>query len=1305
MKKVLRIWLLCLLLVSSWAMSAQTSVPITSQIGSESSLHLSGCNVLASDWNYSISETYIMPREIQGGAQSLTSLSLYYASAEPLTSKTNCTISLKHTSGTQYRFIDQNDIVSNEGAVVVYTGSINCQMGWNEIPFQTPFEYDGTSYLLLIIEDNSGTSRADLNPYFVIDYCAWGTWWARENSSLSWYSNDDNPEFGDLNNFRGIKHVDNRRGVIRLHGTATPQNLPYVDYFDDQSADILAHPYGWQVPDPSNYFSNLSSCGFCGSFAVNSAYSNPNCLSIEHAQNSTASHGEVYTPWFVTPVGADSVRVSFMMANDSYGQDADGQRFFSSLAVFFQTTSMAEEGSHYGDMFYSNGNNLWNITRHYHSDWVQVSAAFPVKDLMISDGVFRLVFGVIENTSSSHTSVLIDDLTVEPIYSNTLVGSLSGEEAVYSTHYIPVNNYYRYSVSQTVVKAEELQRRPQYLTSIRFYYLGPTPMTVKTNCAISLQPTYYTNYNDIRNIGSPFSPARQVYSGHLTCVPGWNEFVFDQPYYYDGQSNLLVTVYDHSNDYDGNHYINQNFAANLYAEGNGTIYGYSDISDMEFSYETMTSTLYRPVMSFGSSPLLSLPYTDNFDSYPQSDETIKNWYVADTDPSNYRWFLNSLEYMQNWEGAGTMSGSNSLQARPNLLSSGDYATPVSTAIRSPWFDMPTNTDVTISFWMANPATATGNYTKLNIYSEVTAVNYATNPVVLLTELEPQTMSQADGWRQVTFTIPYSYFPNNGYPVRFVFEAEPEIRASGFVNGLMLDDLSITTSRYVSSQSGSSEPFVFDITYTNPYTESFEGVASPADCGWHEGQGFDSDVHWNLVSRPSQSYCPVQSAYEGTKFMHLYYPTQGHAYRWIFSPSLRIVDYQPTDSVIVEFMYANPIWGQDQDSCKVFLKRCSLVDQFRHTWEITASHPQWTKYRGAVSAASLGDGVFDLDFEGIPHYGYGVFIDDVKIYLQRQFTITTNSVPANAGTVTPGGTFGEGHIHSVHATPTEGYEFRFWTVVFDNTDVIYYSDSPDFDILVDGNAVWTATFAPATIHEFDTIREHHEICPQSYMNVFPNSLSYGRVSASASYSELRVGSTVEIMAIPNEGYTFHHWSDGSTQNPRSIVVPSERLSLMAIFIPVVDRPLSVPATSLDDARPRDWTMVEIRTDYGSDPYGFGINSNYSYYVLSSNNYGLIASPRVDAQVSNLRLLASIDCSRYTRVEVGVMTDLVNPATFTPIASFCPDADGVERYLDQSIEVDFSSYAGNGQYIAFRLTNINGGAESSSFWINNYYILQR
>ncbi|MBR5983989.1 MAG: PKD domain-containing protein, partial [Bacteroidales bacterium] len=214
--------------------------------------------------------------------------------------------------------------------------------------------------------------------------------------------------------------------------------------------------------------------------------------------------------------------------------------------------------------------------------------------------------------------------------------------------------------------------------------------------------------------------------------------------------------------------------------------------------------------------------------------------------------------------------------------------------------------------------------------------------------------------------------------------------------------------------------------------------------------------------------------------------------------------------------------------------------------------------------------------------------------------TITAVPNNNayGTVTGGGTYDNGTEITILASPYDGYRFVRWndgvtdnprsiTVTGDATYTAYFEpfytitasagmggsinpngyvevsegESRSFTITandgyrivsvtVDGNESFSLlqntvyilnTHLTEGVFSFSNIRANHtivaifETIPRYTISVFANNNAYGTVTGSGTYYE---GSSVTIEAIPNDGYMFTSWNNGSTQNPRTVVVTED-----------------------------------------------------------------------------------------------------------------------------------------------------------------------
>src|SRR5574344_1684586 len=109
----------------------------------------------------------------------------------------------------------------------------------------------------------------------------------------------------------------------------------------------------------------------------------------------------------------------------------------------------------------------------------------------------------------------------------------------------------------------------------------------------------------------------------------------------------------------------------------------------------------------------------------------------------------------------------------------------------------------------------------------------------------------------------------------------------------------------------------------------------------------------------------------------------------------------------------------------------------------------------------------------------------------------------------------------------------------------------------------------------------------------------------------------------------------------------------------------------------------------------------YWVVNSGS-SIAALPQIDTSVLNINTLAVQ--FNYTAIgasyplTVGVMSNPNDASTFTAIASVAPAAAG---YWDAK-EVDFSSYTGNGSYIAFKMS-YPAGATTAAYGVLDDVVL--
>lgn len=200
---------------SNWVSASFTTplcdISATASIGSGSSSGSEYMTPVNANYRYSITQTIVDAAEL-GGLQQITSLSYYYTGFSPIYSKTNCTIYFQPT--TLSTFASASSAVAlNSSAVAVYTGAMICFPGWNTFELDTPYAYDGTSNLLIVVDDNSN-AFSGANYTFRSEPCV-------GNKTLVLFSDYNNPVPTNPLANSPSSQLLTERAVMRFDGCGT----------------------------------------------------------------------------------------------------------------------------------------------------------------------------------------------------------------------------------------------------------------------------------------------------------------------------------------------------------------------------------------------------------------------------------------------------------------------------------------------------------------------------------------------------------------------------------------------------------------------------------------------------------------------------------------------------------------------------------------------------------------------------------------------------------------------------------------------------------------------------------------------------------------------------------------------------------------------------------------------------------------------------------------------------------------------------------------------------------------------------
>ncbi len=171
-------------------------------------------------YNYTYTQTLFTAAEFQaqgitpGVPQTISSIAYNYSYSSAMTSKTNCTIYMGHTSATS--FSSTSDALPLSSLTRVYTGNLNCSQGWTTFTLSTPFVWDGVNSLVVAVDDNSGSYNGSSYTYYYTS--------ASANRAMWFYSDGTNPDPSNLSSFSGSTSVSANRTNTRF--VMTPLTCP-----------------------------------------------------------------------------------------------------------------------------------------------------------------------------------------------------------------------------------------------------------------------------------------------------------------------------------------------------------------------------------------------------------------------------------------------------------------------------------------------------------------------------------------------------------------------------------------------------------------------------------------------------------------------------------------------------------------------------------------------------------------------------------------------------------------------------------------------------------------------------------------------------------------------------------------------------------------------------------------------------------------------------------------------------------------------------------------------------------------------
>lgn len=457
-------------------------------------------------YNYTLSQQIYTASEI-GGSTTITSISFFNAG----TTKTRSyDIYMKHT--TKSAFSDATDWISASSSYKVYSGFVTMRAGqWTTIELDTPFAYNGTANLVLIVDDNTGSWSGGMSCR-VYD--------AQGNQALRIYSDGTNYNPASPSSYSG-----------------TPMNVKNQIMFNRQAYNIVAttaNTTAGTVSGSGQYglgdWCTLKATANMGYTFIDWMDDSGVVVSTDANYSFTVKEGRSLTANFVSDGNFCSLTFDLY---DSHGDGWNGNYLVVDFGGISKKLAVP----------YGEKSATYTLPVEYSSEvelsWIQGSFT-PECSFAVSDP-YRIKY-VGSNLNGNFEYSFLADCGGDSEL--TYVGIHGGA----NNYYLPSYSFYNYTLSEQIYTADEIGTSG-LINSIAFYNKGTRPKTRYYSIYLAItDKTEFESQTDWINA----SDAVLVFNDSVTMHSGrWTPIFFSTPFDYDGISNLVLIVDDNTGDYTG----------------------------------------------------------------------------------------------------------------------------------------------------------------------------------------------------------------------------------------------------------------------------------------------------------------------------------------------------------------------------------------------------------------------------------------------------------------------------------------------------------------------------------------------------------------------------------------------------------------------------------------------------------------------------------------------------------------------------------------------------------------------------------
>ena len=447
-------------------------------------------------YNYSLTEQIYTAAEI-GQAGTITAVSFKVGNSKSTTR--NVDLYLKHTTKTAFTSKTGWETLSTSDRV--YSGSVTFNAsGWTTITLSTPFVYNGTSNLIVGMDDNTGSyvSSSSNSPKFYV-------YSTSANRALRIYNDNTNYNPASPSSYSGSYVTSNNQIMLAMNGSGGGTQVN--TYTITASASPTA---GGTVTGAGTYDEGAT---VTLSATANSGYTfskwtkNGTQVSTNATYSFTATANAAYVAVFTQQTTSYTITAT---ANPSNGGTVSGAGSYASGATCTLVATPAT------------GYEFTKWTKNGTQVSTNASYSFTVS------GAASYVANFTEVTTPGPSG----DVTI---------GSGSSTNA-----YIPTYAYYKYSLTEQIFTAAEIGQSGT-ITAISFK-VSNSKSTTRT-LAVYMKHTTKTAFTSKKGWES-VSSSNLVYSGSVTFnASGWTTITLSTPFVYNGTNNLLLAVDDNTGSY------------------------------------------------------------------------------------------------------------------------------------------------------------------------------------------------------------------------------------------------------------------------------------------------------------------------------------------------------------------------------------------------------------------------------------------------------------------------------------------------------------------------------------------------------------------------------------------------------------------------------------------------------------------------------------------------------------------------------------------------------------------------------------